>query len=85
VAARGADGSQAWVDAGVDGAVAEIVRGDLGQAVQQLKAESGKGLLVGGLSKYIDLKFVSRLQPGSGAVALRYEPIRNQPHERDRR
>ena len=28
---------------------AELVRGDLGQAVQQLKRESGKGLLVGGV------------------------------------
>jgi dihydrofolate reductase len=29
---------------------AELLRGDLGQAVQQLKEESGKGLLVGGLT-----------------------------------
>ena len=29
---------------------AELVRGDLGEAVQQLKRESGKGLLVGGLT-----------------------------------
>ena len=28
---------------------AELIRGDLGKAVQQLKRESGKGLLVGGL------------------------------------
>ncbi|HEV2232484.1 MAG TPA: deaminase, partial [Terriglobia bacterium] len=28
---------------------AELVRGDLGTAVQQLKQESGKGLLVGGV------------------------------------
>jgi dihydrofolate reductase len=28
---------------------AEFVRGDLGKAVQQLKRESGKGLLVGGV------------------------------------
>jgi dihydrofolate reductase len=89
---------------------AELVRGDLGQAVQQLKREPGKGLLVGGvklpmalaelglideyefvvhptlaghgptlfagLSKRIDLKLVSRLELGSGAVALRYEPAR---------
>src|SRR5580698_9595406 len=87
---------------------AEIVRGDLGKAVQQLKRESGKGLLVGGvtlplaltelglideyefvvqprlaghgptlfagLSKRIDLRLVSRLEFGSGAVAMRYEP-----------
>ncbi len=89
---------------------AELVRGDLGQAVQQLKRESGKGLFVGGvqlplalaemglideyefvvqprlvghgptlfagLSKRVDLKFVSRLEFGSGAVAMRYEPRR---------
>ena len=87
---------------------AELVRGDLGKAVQQLKRESGKGLFVGGvklplalaelglideyefvvhprlaghgptlfagLSKPIDLKLVSRLEFGSGAVARRYEP-----------
>ena len=89
---------------------AELVRGDLAKAVQQLKRESGKGLLVGGvklplalaelglideyefivhprlaghgptlfagLSKHIDLKLVSRLEFGSGAVAMRYEPKR---------
>jgi dihydrofolate reductase len=89
---------------------AELVRGDLGQAVQQLKRESGKELFVGGmklplalaelglideyefvvhprlaghgptlfagLSKYVDLKLVSRLEFNSGAVALRYEPRR---------
>jgi dihydrofolate reductase len=89
---------------------AELVRGDLGQAVQQLKREPGKGLgvagvklalaltelglideyefivhprlaghgptLFAGLSKHVDLKLVSRLELGSGAVAMRYEPIR---------
>jgi dihydrofolate reductase len=89
---------------------AELVRGDLGKAVQQLKQESGKGLLTGGvklplalaelglideydfvvqprlighgptllagLSKYVDLKLVSRVELGSGAVATRYEPRR---------
>jgi dihydrofolate reductase len=89
---------------------AELVRGDLGKAVQQLKREPGKGLLVGGvklplaltelglideyefvvhprlaghgptlfagLSKHVDLKLVSRLEFGSGAVATRYEPSR---------
>ncbi len=87
---------------------AELVRGDLGKAVQQLKQESGKGLFVGGvklpmalaelglideyefvvhpriaghgptlfagLSKPLDLKLVSRLEFGSGAVAMQYEP-----------
>ena len=81
---------------------AELVRGDLGKAVQQLKREPGKGLFVGGvklplalaelglideyefvvqprlagLSKRVDLKLVSRLEFGSGAVAMRYEPRR---------
>ena len=89
---------------------AELVRGDLGTAVQQLKRESGKGLFVGGvklplalaelglideyefvvhprlaghgptllagLSKPVDLKLVSRLELGSGVVAMRYEPRR---------
>jgi dihydrofolate reductase len=87
---------------------AELVSGDLGTAVQRLKAEPGNGLFVGGvtlplalaelglideyefvvhprlaghgptlfagLTKYIDLRLVSRLELGSGAVALRYEP-----------
>ncbi len=89
---------------------AELVRGDLGMAVEQLKREPGKGLFVGGvklplalaelglideyefvvhprlaghgptlfagLSKRVDLKLVSRLEFGSGAVAMRYEPRR---------
>jgi len=87
---------------------AELIRGDLGKAVQQLKQESGRGLFVGGvklplalaelglideyefvvqprlaghgptlfagLSKYVDLKLVSKQEFGSGAVVLRYEP-----------
>ena len=87
---------------------AELVRGDLGEAVRRLKQEPGKGLFVGGvklpmalaelglideyefvvhprivghgptlfagLSKHVELKLVSRLELGSGAVALRYEP-----------
>ena len=89
---------------------AELVRGDLAKAVQQLKQEPGKGLFVGGvklaqaltelglideyefvvhpriaghgptlfagLSKWVDLKLVSRLEFGSGAVAMRYVPRR---------
>lgn len=86
---------------------AELVRGDLGEAVQRLKEEPGNGLFVGGvtlplaltelglideyeiivhprlaghgptlfqgLSRYVDLKLVDRVELGSGAVALRYE------------
>lgn len=89
---------------------AELVRGDLGTAVQQLKRETGREIFVGGvklplalaemglideyefvvqprlaghgptlfagLSKYVDLKLVSRQEFNSGAVALRYEPRR---------
>jgi len=89
---------------------AELVHGDLGEAVQQLKREPGKGLFTGGvrlpmalaelglideyelvvhpriaghgptlfagLSKYVDLKLMSRLEFASGAVATRYEPRR---------
>ena len=89
---------------------AELVRGDLAKAVQQLKRESGRGLFTGGvklplalaelglideyefvvhprlaghgptlfagLSKHVDLRLVSRLEFGSGAVAMRYEPRR---------
>ena len=36
---------------------------------------AGRGpTLFAGLSKYVDLKLVDRLELGSGAVALRYEP-----------
>ena len=89
---------------------AELVRGELGEAVQRLKRQPGKGLFTGGvklplalaelglideyevvvhprlvghgpalfagLSKQLDLKLVGRLELGSGAVALRYEPRR---------
>jgi dihydrofolate reductase len=89
---------------------AELLRGELGNAVQQLKREPGKGLFTGGLmlplalaelglideyefvvhprlaghgpalfaglSKHVDLRLVSRLEFGSGAVAMRYEPRR---------
>ncbi|HEY5756770.1 MAG TPA: dihydrofolate reductase family protein [Steroidobacter sp.] len=89
---------------------AELVRGDLAKAVQQLKQQAGKGLFVGGvklplalaelglideyefvvqpvvvghgptlfagISTRVDLKLVSRHEFGSGAVAMRYVPIR---------
>jgi dihydrofolate reductase len=89
---------------------AELLRGDLEDAVQQLKRQPGKGLFVGGvklpqalaelglideyefvvhprlaghgptlfagLSKPVDLRLVSRMEFGSGAVAMRYEPRR---------
>jgi len=89
---------------------AELVRGDLVEAVQQLKREPGNGLFVGGvtlpmaltelglideyefvvhprlaghgprlfagLPALVDLRLVDRLEFGSGAVAMRYEPRR---------
>ena len=89
---------------------AELLRGDLGDAVLQLKQEPGRGLFVAGtklalaltelglideyefvvhpmlaghgptlfagLSKHVDLKLVDRLELGSGAVAMRYQPRR---------
>jgi dihydrofolate reductase len=89
---------------------AELVGGNLGKAVEQLKRESSRGVLTGGvtlplalaelglideyefivhprlaghgptlfsgLSKRIDLRLVSRLELGSGAVVVRYEPRR---------
>jgi dihydrofolate reductase len=111
--ARTIDAAKKYVVSSTLGRVdwnAELLRGDLGTAVQQLKRESGKGLFVGGvklplalaelglideyefvvqpilvghgptlfagLSKRVVLKLVSRLEFGSGAVAMRYEPIR---------
>ena len=35
--------------------------------------------LFAGLSTYVDLKLMSRLELGSGVGARRYEPIRSQP------
>jgi dihydrofolate reductase len=89
---------------------AELVRGDLENAVRQLKQEPGQGLFVGGvtlphalaelglideyefvvqptlaghgptlfagLSQPLDLRLVDRLEFKSGAVAMRYEPMR---------
>jgi len=89
---------------------AELVRGDLGSAVEKLKREGGKGIFVGGvtlpralaelglideyefvvhprvaghgptllagLTKRVDLRLVGRVEFGSGAVAMRYEPRR---------
>jgi dihydrofolate reductase len=87
---------------------AELLRGDLGEAVQALKQQPGGGLFVGGvrlplalaelglideyefvvhprvaghgptlfagLTEHLDMKPLSRLEFGSGAVAMRYEP-----------
>lgn len=87
---------------------AELIQGDLENAILELKRQPGKGLMVGGvmlplalaelglideyefvvhprlaghgptlfagLPKSIDLKLVDRLEMGSGAMAMRYEP-----------
>jgi dihydrofolate reductase len=89
---------------------AELVDGDLKEAVERLKRGPGRGLvaagarlgvaltelglideyefivhpriighgptLFAGLSKYVDLKLVDRIELGSGVVAMRYEPRR---------
>lgn len=89
---------------------AELVRGDLAKAVQQLKREAKMAVFVGGvklpmalaalglideyelvvhpriaghgptlfsgLPKNLDLKLMSRKELSSGAVVMRYEPIR---------
>jgi dihydrofolate reductase len=89
---------------------AELVSGDLEEAVRRLKREPGRGLFVGGvtlpkalaewglideyelvvhprivgrgptlfagLSKLVDLRLVGRIEFGSGAVAMQYEPRR---------
>jgi dihydrofolate reductase len=112
--ARTIDAAKKYVVSSTLGRVdwnAELVRGDLANAVQQLKREPGKGLyaagvklalaltelglideyefvvhprlaghgptLFAGLSKHVDLKLLSRLELGSGAVALRYERRRS--------
>lgn len=87
---------------------AELLQGDLGDAVRALKQQPGKGLLLGGvqlplelaeldlideyefivhpvvagqgpyllagLPQKLDLKLVDRVELGSGALALRYQP-----------
>jgi len=47
--------------------------------------DDGVADVFAGHSTHVDLKLVSRLELGSGAVALRYEPIRNQPQWTDHR
>jgi dihydrofolate reductase len=111
--ARSIDAAKKYVVSSTLGHVdwnAELLRGDLGTAVEQLKRQPGRRLAVAGLqlplalaelglideydfvvqprlvghgptlfaglSKHIDLKLVSRLEFGSGAIALRYEPRR---------
>ena len=60
---------------------AELVRGDLGKAVQQLKQESGKGLYVGGVKLPLALaelglidEYELSYSPGSRAMGRRCSP-----------
>jgi hypothetical protein len=42
--------------------------------VRHARLAGHRPTLFAGLSKYFDLRLVSRLEFGSGAVAMRYEP-----------
>ena len=52
---------------------AQLVRGDLGTAVQQLKRESGKGLFMGGVKLPLALAELGLIDEYE-FVAMRYEP-----------
>ncbi len=55
-------------------ALAELGLIDEYEFVVQPRLAGHGPTLFAGLSKYVDLKLVSQLEFGSGAVALRYEP-----------
>ena len=57
-------------------ALAELGLIDEYEFVVQLRLAGHGPTVFAGLSKHIDLKLVSRLEFGSGAVAMRYEPKR---------
>lgn len=57
-------------------ALAELGLIDEYEFVVQPRIAGHGPTLLAGLSKYVDLKLVSRVEFGSGAVALRYEPRR---------
>jgi riboflavin biosynthesis pyrimidine reductase len=57
-------------------ALAELGLIDEYEFVVQPRLAGHGPTLFAGLSKHIDLKLVSRLEFGSGAVAMRYEPRR---------
>ena len=59
-------------------ALAELGLIDEYEFVVQPRIAGHGPTLFGGLSEHVDLKLVSRLEFGSGAVALRYEPRRQQ-------
>jgi len=61
-------------------ALAELGLIDEYECVVQPRIAGYGPTLFSGLSKHVDLKLVSRLEFGSGAVAMRYEP-RRQPSE----
>jgi dihydrofolate reductase len=109
--ARTIDAAKKYVVSGTLAQVdwnAELVHGDLKEAVLRIKRAPGRGLMTGGvqlplalaalglideyefvvhpklvghgptvfagLSRHVDLKLIDRLEFGSGAVAMRYEP-----------
>ena len=57
-------------------ALAELGLIDEYELVVQPRIAGHGPTLFAGLSKHIDLKLVSRLEFGSGAVAMRYQPRR---------
>ena len=57
-------------------ALAELGLIDEYEFVVQPRIAGHGPTLFAGLSKYVDLKLVSRLEYASGAVAMRYEPRR---------
>jgi dihydrofolate reductase len=57
-------------------ALAELGLIDEYEFVVQPRLAGHGPTLFSGLSKYVDLRLVSRLEFGSGAVAMRYEPRR---------
>jgi hypothetical protein len=57
-------------------ALAELGLIDEYEFVVQPRLADHRPTLLSGLSKWIDLKLVSRLEFSSGAVAMRYDPRR---------
>jgi dihydrofolate reductase len=58
-------------------ALAELGLIDEYEFVVQPRLAGHGPTLFAGLSKYLDLKLVDRVEFGSGAVAMRYEPRRS--------
>ena len=80
MAAAGRDRSKAeWMEPfarTIDAARKYVVSSTLDRSIGTRNSGAGIWTLFAGLPKQIDLKLVSRLEFGSGAVAMRYEPRR---------